>query len=82
MSAFVILEETAEVSYYEGDLPDPYSLPTYTYGYEVEAQVWYRVHKSASVRAKGIKSWVEIDPNDKSEGVPKNIRAAVLILGG
>jgi hypothetical protein len=82
MSSFVILEESAETRYYEGDLPDPHTLPAYTYGYEVEAKEWYRVHQASSPRAGSRKNWVLIDPADKTEGVPKNIRAAVLILGG
>lgn len=82
MSAFVILEESTETRYYEGDLPEPHTLPEYTYGYEVETQKWYRVHRHASVRSRGLKTWMELNPADKTEGVPKNIRATVLILGG
>ena len=82
MSCFVILEDTAETRYYEGGLPIPHTLPEYTYGYEIETQKWYRVHREASPRSRGLKHWVELNPADKTEGVPKNIRAAVLILGG
>ena len=82
MSCFVILEDTAETRYYEGDLPTPHTLPVYTYGYDIEGQEWWRVHAVASPRARDRKEWVIIDPADKTEGVPKNIRAAVLILGG
>lgn len=82
MTVFVILEDNIdEIKAYD-KLPSPAHLPYYTYGFDVEAGTWYRVHQDASPRGRGRKEWVQLNPHDPSEGVPKHIRAAVLILGG
>lgn len=79
MSAYVIYEETHEVLYFKNGLPYAGNYPTYTYGYEIETQTWYRAHKLSM--AKG-SDWIELDPHDPQEVIPKNIQTIVLLMGG
>jgi hypothetical protein len=79
MSAFVIYEHNEEIKFFEGDLPPAEHYPSYTYGYKVEKGEWFQVRTRSMNKGQ---AWVDIDPDDKTEGVPKTIRAAILLLGG
>lgn len=79
MSAFIIYEHNEEIIFFENGLPTPVNYPSYTYGYQTNTGDWFQVRTRSMNKGN---AWVPIDPDDKQEGVPKTIRAAILLLGG